>query len=291
MLPYLICIDPSLSRLDYSLLSDQARIEMFFGDCNPALKHKVGIIHKKSRPTEFVDVCEWAHAKCDEDGNVIRIDLCYKTSRGPSTHEINFTYIPPNVKRFYMKHIRCAREIILSDLPEAIEVFSVLKSTLPCTFQSHHLPRGLARFIVGWNNFEGSCDLTVLPPNLVELSMNDNALSGEISLDHLPETLITLDLTNNFLQGPIALENLPDSIQWIDLSKNKFGGPCVITSIPDSLRQIRLFKNELKGTAVLLKGVNGYQCSVNLYGNFLSGLVDEEGEKHRWEAHVLDEQE
>ena len=290
MLQLLICVDESLGRLDYATISDQARIELFIGDCNPALKHRIGIIDKKSRPTEYIDVCDWTHSECDEDGSVIELNLCFKTSHGPSVHRVNFSYIPPNVKKFSMKHIRCARDIILSDLPQSIQQFSVLKCTLPCDFQAHHLPRGLIRFFVGWNNFEGSCDLTVLPPNLEELSMHDNKLSGGIDMNHLPKTMELLDLSQNLLQGPCSILNLPEGIQMINLSRNELSGSCIITSVPESVFDLRLNGNNLEGTAILLKGINGWNCCVDLYSNLLTGLLDEKGRKHRWGRRILKRQ-
>ena len=59
-------MDPFLGRLDYSLLSDQALMEMLIEGFDDETKKKYQDDHGM-----YLDVCEWPNITCDEDESVI----------------------------------------------------------------------------------------------------------------------------------------------------------------------------------------------------------------------------
>ena len=64
----LLSVDPSLGRLDYSLMSDQALMEMFIDGFDDKSQKQYQDDHRM-----FLDVCEWPSIKCDHDERVVEI--------------------------------------------------------------------------------------------------------------------------------------------------------------------------------------------------------------------------
>ena len=67
-LQQLLSVDPSIGRVDYSLMSDQTLMEMLIDGIDDNTKNKY-----KDNDGIYLDVCEWACIKCDEDQRVIEI--------------------------------------------------------------------------------------------------------------------------------------------------------------------------------------------------------------------------
>ena len=290
MLIYLFSVDSSLGRLDYAMLSDQACVEIFFADCSPYQKYHFGITANQSEPSSYVDVCEWPGSKCDEEGNVIEIDMDgigYTIIQQQETCMFNFAYIPQKVTRFFMRYYTSNTSIKMSDLPPAIEKFTLIGMSVHCMFEVKDMPRSLILFHVKENRFEGSCDLTSLPSKLYSFTASINSLSGTIDMNHLPPEMQYLTLSQNTLEGTLDIAHLPDKIYIIDLSKNCFSGKLSVTCVPISLSELSVADNKLSGTAVILKEINGSRCLLNLDNNMLVAIQDEKGRKHRFSARKL----
>ena len=86
-----LSVDPSLGRVDYSLLSDQVLMEMLFegfdDETKKQYKDSVGI---------YLDVCEWSCVTCDDDDRVIEVRIGFRHVSGSPA----LCYIPPKVKVF-----------------------------------------------------------------------------------------------------------------------------------------------------------------------------------------------
>ena len=82
-----ICVDPSLGRLDYNLLSDQALMEMLFDGFDDQTKERFQDDHGI-----YLDVCEWSCVKCDEFGRVVEIQ-----EREAHVGSLQFHFAPPKV--------------------------------------------------------------------------------------------------------------------------------------------------------------------------------------------------
>ena len=284
-----LCIDESLGRLDYAMLSDQARLEIFFEGCTEAQKYNIGIITTESDASAYIDFCDWKYASCDEEGNIVQlvVDNSIMRADALSPSKLSFDFLPPKLKWLTLRDIHCGEKLSMTDLPESLENFHAHGKCLCTAFETRKLPRSLTRFSSFLKQLSGSCDLTDLPPNISELTAEHGNLTGTIDLNHLPATLNQISLREQKLSGPILITNLPNSVWRIDLSKNKFSGSCVITSIPSSLGFLILDENNLSGTAVLLSSINGNSCSVTFKNNMISALKDEKGRKHRFSKRVL----
>ena len=57
----LVSVDPSLGRLDYSLLSDQTLMEMLIESFDDETKKKY-----QDGQGMYLDICEWPKIKCDK---------------------------------------------------------------------------------------------------------------------------------------------------------------------------------------------------------------------------------
>ena len=68
-----LSVDPSLGRLDYHLLSDQALIEMFIDGFDAETKKDYQYDH-----CMYLDVCEWPAVHLDLDNN--QLNLTHPTS-------------------------------------------------------------------------------------------------------------------------------------------------------------------------------------------------------------------
>ena len=281
----LLCVDPSLGRLDYTLLSDQACFEIFFENCTAEQKRKLGVTISESDSSVYVDVCDWKGAECDEDGNLIKMEI--KTSV-KDLHKLNFGYIPSKLKSFLMHAFQCNGEVHMSDLPLGLEKFGIFSSRLRCTLETKDIPRSLKVFIATESFFEGTCDLTVLPGKLESLVACSNHLVGTLNLNHLPASLFRLDLSRNVLTGPIHISNLPVDLRKIDLSFNNFSGSCVLTGISDCV-MLDISNNNLSGTAILPKAVRDHRILL-LQKNRLSAFQDEQGSRHYLSARLMQSQ-
>ena len=141
-----LAIDESLGRLDYSMLSDQARLEIFFGDCTAEQKFDIGIILKESDPSSYVDFCDWddevgSVVTCDEEGNVVGLDLDESNTHHPDPYRFNFAYLPPKLETLKMVCVGFDDDMSMEDLPEGLKTFLV-SGKFPCSaFKTKHLPR------------------------------------------------------------------------------------------------------------------------------------------------------
>ena len=83
-------VDPSLGRVDYSLMSDQTLMEMLIDGFDDETKKQYQDSHGM-----YLDVCEWPCTKCDGDERIVEIGIESSRITGP----LELCYVPPNVKR------------------------------------------------------------------------------------------------------------------------------------------------------------------------------------------------
>ena len=174
-----ISADPYLGRLDYSLLSDQALMEMFIEGFDEQTKKTYQDKHGM-----YLDVCEWSCIECDDDGRVVEVDIGIADMSG----SLDLFYVPPKVQELY--------------------VGSGHKSDLTGSVELEHLPVGVYVLILTNNRLTGEIDLPQLPDGMQILNLNNNQLTGEIDLTHLPDGMRIIYLQNNQLTGEINLTHL-----------------------------------------------------------------------------------
>ena len=166
-----LSVDPSIGRLDYSLLSDQALMEMLIDGFDDKTKEDYQDKHGM-----YFDVCEWSCVKCDDDQRDIEIDIESNHVRG----SLELRYVPPKVKVL-------KKTLLLSKLTGSVDLT--------------HLPEGFQVIDLQNNGLTGEIDLAYLPKGMKKQHLSDNQLTGVIDFTQLPDEIYYLDIENNELTG------------------------------------------------------------------------------------------
>ena len=275
------CIDPSLGRLDYDSLSDQALMEMLVKGMNKESKRNIQDAHGN-----FDDVCEWGskllqYTRCIND-RVTRISMVYAKW---DEKQFPFDFIPPLVTQFIHCHGMIHGTLDTASLPVKLEKLDVSYNVLHGELNIEKFPRTLEKIEILANDFCGSIVLADLPPGLIHFEARRNKFTGEVSLSSLPLKMRELKLGDNNLMGSIHIDSLPERMQEIDLSMNAFTGEFRLLVFPPHLRTISIGSNRLNETLVLGDG-DGVIGFILLFSDVKS-VVDKEGKTHPWEETII----
>ena len=116
VLQLFLSVDPSIGRLVYSLLSDQALMEMLIDGFDDKTKEDYQDKHGM-----YFDVCEWSCVKCDDNQRDIEIDTESNHVRG----SLELRYVPPKVRLLrvstWSSTSKLTGSVDLTQLPEALE--------------------------------------------------------------------------------------------------------------------------------------------------------------------------
>ena len=264
-------IDPSLGRVDYSLMSDQTLMEMLIDGFDDQTKKQYQDKHGM-----YVDVCEWSCIECDDDERIVQIDI--ESSR--ITGSLELCYVPPKVKRFKVNPSwgkgKLKGPVDLARLPEGIEILDLKGNQLTGEIDLKRLPVGLKNLYLSRNGFNGEIDLTQLGEGMNGLHLQNNQLTGEIDLTHLPQGLQRLFLQNNQLTGEIDLKNLPDGMECISLSNNRLSGSLIINELPQGVKMIDVRRNHFNAIAVVDSKTH---TNIELRRSGVTSVVDENGKE------------
>ena len=184
----LLSVDPSIGRVDYSLMSDQTLTEMLIEGFDDEAKSKY-----QDCEGMYLDVCKWSLIKCDDDERVIQIKIDSRRISG----SLDLCYVPPKVK--------------------VLNITSWIKSQFAGSVDLTHLPDGIEDLFLQDNRFTGEIDLQHLPEDMIHLYLQNNQFTGKIDLTHLPKGMQRLSIANNQLTGEIDLAHLPDGIKSVYL--------------------------------------------------------------------------
>ena len=294
----LFAVDPTLGRLDYSSLSDQARMEIVVENLNASCMFR----NRNDTPESYYhDVCNWRGVTCNADGIVTKFQLClydlpvsdsffhrigddiggdaFITESLTDREEmyqggsIAMEFLPDSVRVFKLKLLAAKGTLETMKLPHSLERFIVDGNRLHGTVDFCTLPKGLTEFVLSGNEFLGSCDFSLLPESLATLDLSRNRFEGSVKLDALPESLVMLCLDVNYLSGSVLITKLPPSIEQINISNNQFCGEFRLENLPASLRCVYAEHNRFEGTAVLPSAFRGFEIT----GNKIEAAVDELG--------------
>ena len=238
------CAYLSLGRVAYSLLSDQALMEMLLEGFDERTRNKF-----QDNNGMYLDVCEGGCIKCDQDERVVEIDIVSIHSSG----SVNFFYVPPKVNVLKVTPLyarsKLTGSVDLARLPEGMEVLDVKR-----------------------NQLTGGADLTQLPGGMIYLFIETNQLSGEIEFTHLPVQMNSLFLQDNQLTGGIDLTQLPDGMECLSLKNNQFTGEIDLTHLPRSMRELYLYQNKLTGEINLIHLLDGMKELFLQKNDFIGGI-------------------
>ena len=246
VLQLFLSVDPSLGRLDYSLLSDQALMEIFMEGFGDDIKNRYKDIHGMYR-----DVCEWLGIQCNDDQRITQIGIISKCVSG----SLELCYLPPKVN--------------------LLGICSWGESKLTGSVGLTQLPEEMTELFLEENQLTGEIDLTHLPKGMRKLSLEKNQLTGEINLAHLPDGMNALDLSSNQLFGEIDLTHLPVGMDELFLNNNLLTGSLVIKKLPQGMKMINVRGNQFNAIAVVDLEVH---ITIKLTGsgvtrNFYRGLT------------------
>ena len=145
----LLTIDPSLGRLDYESLSDQALMEMLISGMTTEYKQVF-----QDENGHYVDVCEWktfgfTNISCTDARvtDIKAVRYAFNDAQFP------FEFIPPLVKSFWM-----------------------MDCNLHGTLNPSVLPQNILKFDVGGNSLDGSIDCKGFPKKIEAIIFFENAL-------------------------------------------------------------------------------------------------------------------
>ena len=241
----LLSVDPSLGRVDYSLMSDQTLMEMLIEGFGDETKKDY-----KDGEGMYLDVCEWSGIKCDDNERVIEIDIVKDDLSG----SLELCYFPPKVNM--------------------VTISPRSKSNMTGSVDLTQLPEGLQVLDLRNNNLTGEIDLTQLPDRMNFLNLSNNQLTGEINLKQLPSCMRELHLNNNHLTGEIDLTRLPDGMTELSLEKNRFSGSFIVKRFPPEITTINALGSQFNAVAVVHSKT---RAIINLKGSGVTSVVDENG--------------
>ena len=250
----LLGVDASLGRLDYSLMPDQALMEMLVEGLNDKTKEKYQDKHGM-----YLDVCEWSGINCDAHQRVIRIYMEYTesiymdVSSENARSSLELCHVPPKVK--------------------VLKIISKPRGKLTGSADLTQLPSGMKALCLTFNQLTGQIDLTQLPCGMETLGLDNNQLTGVVDLTQLPCGMETLGLNNNQLTGVVDLTQLPGAMKTLWLSFNELAGAIDLTKLPGGMKTLRLGFNELSG-AVDLTQLPDEMEFLYLHNNQLTGAID-----------------
>ena len=253
----ILCItaaDPSLGRVDRSMLDDQTIMELLVqpGSEDGYLLHSY---NRKRRNDlcffdngEYRDKCDWKGVLCNRDGHVTHIDWKEENWRAGS---VSLDILPPklilfNITQNYTEIFRVSGTLEAAFLPRGLTNFTIDCNEFYGTIDFGSLPHALVQFEAHQNNFTGSVAWSALPPHLNVLDISENNFEGTVVLECLPQKLKQLYAFQNKFVGTICLTTLPETLGYLDLSHNKLCGKVELGSFPSSIYTARLHGNALE---------------------------------------------
>ena len=267
---FVLSVDPSLGRLDYSLLSDQALMEMLIKGFGDDIKEKYQDDHGM-----YLDVCRWSGIECDEDGRVAKIlidtcrtngfiEICYVPPKvefflvdswfgSKLTGSVDLTQLPDGMKFFLLNNHNMTGEIDLTQHPDGMKELHLSENQLTGEIDLTRLPGGMEILALDKNKLTGGIDLTKLPDEMQRLLLYNNELTGEVDVTQLPHTMEWLFLEHNRLTGEIDLTQLPEGMEDLHLSNNQFTGKIDLTQLPGGMNDLDLENNNLTGSLIIKK--------------------------------------
>ena len=247
-------------------MSQQALME-----CLVAQFNEISLHNFRDENRNFKDISEWTGVKCNEDGDVAKIEW-NDSGLHRMQGSIDFQWIPPTVQdlkldsNFFKLDLFGSVDVHLlprglhtlfmriytnnptdtivfsgsfSDLPESMETFDTLGCTLDMPFFLIGIPQRLHEIHISYHEF-ANIDLRCDSTALTNLTLTKGSKQGTVSFLESPPMLASLDLTENRLVGSVSFQGLPDCLEEISLGDNHFHGIIVFEDLPSSLQFIHL---------------------------------------------------
>ena len=265
---FFTAVDPTLGRIDYDSLPDQALMEIAFESCSDDFKAKW-----RDENGGFLDVCDWEGVVCDKNGRVMEV---YASGSKVQLSTANFAYFPPLTESLSLQQ-GFIGTLTTSDLPKSLKFFNLESSSFSGSVDMTALPPDLIDFFISFNSFAGSADLTQLPRKLEQCLIGSNKFSGSIDITRLPPLLIQLSVDYNDFAGELSFDALPPNLEYLDIKENRFSGEFRLLEHYPSLEHLNARMTEFSGTAVVH---SGFSRRTIFLPRGISRIIDENGNDH-----------
>ena len=193
--------DEHLSRLDPTLLSTQALLEIFVSSFK-------NISEFQDENGNFLDITDWRSLEIlDPDRDAMMVT--------------NFTY-PTNDNQPNL-----GGSLNLAFLPQTIDRIEIIDCDVTGTIGTADLPPDLIALMLQFNKLKGSFAIEKLPETIEALMIHSNLLCGSLRIDALPRSMITFHANDNAFVGTIDVRDLPETLYYLEIQNNKFSGNVV----------------------------------------------------------------
>ena len=272
-------VDETLSRIDYALLNDQARMEILIEGLTDASKALY-----QDDSGSYLDVCDWECVECDNTGKVSVINF-----KNEIEGTLNLSYTPPKVKNVNVRGRNAQGTLDTSKLPEDLETISISKTAMYGSVDFTKIPEKVHDFTLKRSLFSGGCDFTALPPCLVCFYIMHNEFEGPVDLTQLPKTVRWFSIGWNNFSGPIDLESLPQRLESLFIHENKLCGKFQFLNVPHNFTSLWAYKNAFDAAAKVTSRVFTDDIYLNVYLSEagVSSVVDENGQPHHAADRIL----
>ena len=273
-------VDHTLSRIDYALLNDQARMEIVIEGLNDASK----ALYQDDN-SSYLDACDWEGIKCGHHvGEVSDITFDEKIEG-----TLLLSYTPPKVKNLNVRSEKAQGTLDTSKLPEDLETLSIIRTAMHGSVDFTKIPEKVTGFTLKRSLFSGSCDFTALPPCLVCFYIMHNEFEGPVDLIQLPKTVRWFSIGWNNFSGSIDLESLPERLETLYIHENKLCGKFQFLNVPHNLTSLWAYNNAFDAAAKVSSRVFTEDIYLNVYLSEagVSSVVDENGQPHHAADRIL----
>ena len=218
----LLTLDPSLSRLDPSLLSQQVLMEMFVEGFQ-----KKSRFHDKSG--NYTEISEWPHVITeDREVTVFSIEEDLNYSPGHFDHLLDGTlggslhpqFLPRSVCHLTLTRQGLTGTVDTEAFGPNLQELRLDKNSFVGSFAIESLPRAISVVVIANNEFHGKLNLAACPHTLWELQAQDNNFEGSVDLGNLPAEMYSLDLSHNHFTGSVNFHKLPKTLSDLRLENN-----------------------------------------------------------------------
>ena len=180
--------DEHLSRLDPSLLSDQALMEMFAAGFD-----NVYTVYDENE--NYTDCFEWEIVEV-EDGIIRFVSYDgYENNHGEDGFggrlggSLNLQFLPASVDGIFLPMNDLHGTISPKDLRPGFQKLCLERNRLTGSLHTGDFPNSMTEIDLAINYLSGGLDMTTLPENLESFLVGNNAFTGSLHLSKLPASL------------------------------------------------------------------------------------------------------
>ena len=214
-------------------MTDQMRMELLFAGVDDVERLQDG--HGL-----FIDFCEWKDVECDENGEVISMNInnyshvlrVMDTLLGTESSasdlglspggSIDMQWLPPNAKSIAIHGLDLTGSLCTAALSESLRTLNISDNKLTGCVPLHEFPANIQIVKISSNDFTGSLDLLCLPKAINAFGAHINKFSGSLNFSALPNSLKYLDLSFNAFSGELKLPPTEGSLLNLNIGGNIF---------------------------------------------------------------------